>query len=81
MQRLNEVQGGVTSQLVERLTSKEIGCFLWVCFVGMERLFIRRPLIVNFIIEIVKLVFVPPLRPGTMFQQSRLSPPMSMLTP
>lgn len=81
MQRLNQVQGGATSQLVESLTSKASGVFLWVCFVGMERLLFHHPLSANFSIEVVKLVFVPPLRPETILQQSRLSPPMSMLTP
>ena len=33
MQRLNQVQGGATSQLVDSLTSKACGVFLWVCFV------------------------------------------------
>ena len=43
MQRLNQVQGGATSQLVESLTSKACGFFLWVCFVGMERLLSHHP--------------------------------------
>ena len=43
MERLNRVQGGATSQLVESLTSKACGVFLWVRFIEMGRLIFQHP--------------------------------------